>query len=126
MILIRRTRFLNPLIGGALFLLLASNGFASAGQELSLVCHRVPPLAEVVDEADARAEEAFCRINFSSPSVGICPKTWSTSPGALVYDLTGTKWAGRAPDFERETCADGRKAREEARAELAIFKNSLN
>ena len=107
-------------------LLLASNGFASAGQELSLVCHRVPPLAEVVDEADARAEEAFCRIDFSSPSVGVCPKTWSTSPGAQVYDLEGTNWAGRAPDFEREICADGRKARKEARAELAIFKNSLN
>jgi hypothetical protein len=95
-------------------------------QDLSFDCHRVPPLASVVDEADARAEQAFCSIDFSSASVAICPKTWSTSPGALVYDLKGTTWAGRAQDFERETCADGRKSLREAGAELAIFKNSLN
>ena len=56
----------------------------------------------------------------------MCPKIWSTSPAALVYDLQGTPWEGREADFEREVCAIGGHARDQSRAELAIFKNSLN
>ena len=113
-------------IGGALVLFVTFAVKDLAARELSLVCNRLPPLAQTVAEEDVRAEEAFCSIDFASASVAVCPKVWSTSPGALVYDLAGTRWDGRAQEFEQQVCADGSRARKESRAELAIFKSSIN
>ena len=73
-----------------------------------------------------REPGALCNIDFSSASVAICPKTWSTSPAALIYDLRDTSWAGKSGDFEAQVCPRGRKAREAANAELAVFKHSMN
>jgi len=99
---------------------------AVVATELSVACHRLPPLAGVSTAEDQSTEEAFCAIDVASASVAICPKTWSTSPAALIYDLEGTAWAGKAAAFENEICAVGGRARDRAHRELAIFKNSLN
>ncbi|MEP1593361.1 MAG: hypothetical protein ABJK20_02260, partial [Halieaceae bacterium] len=69
---------------------------------------------------------SLCEIDFSSDSVAVCPKTWSTSPAALIYDLQGTQWAENARGFEAQVCPMGRKARGQAGAELAVFKHSMN
>ena len=107
-----------------LFTTLMAN--TTAATDLSAACYTLPPLSGMQAAADKEAENAFCAIDFASASVAICPKTWSTSPAALVYDLGGTSWEGRASQFESDICAVGGHAREQARSELAIFKNSLN
>jgi len=81
-----------------------------------------PPNLQVAHQQAA----ALCAIDFNSDSVAVCPKTWSTSPAALIYDLRGTQWAGKAADFEAKVCELGSKARGQAAAELAVFKHSMN
>jgi len=97
-----------------------------AAPELTVECIAVQPLAAEVSPADRQAEQRFCQIDLAGESAAICPKIWSTSPGALLYDLAGTEWEGRTPAFEADVCPRGGKARDAARSELAIFKNSLN
>ena len=99
---------------------------ASDAETLGAHCEPLPPLAGEVAAADAAAERAFCDIDFDSASIALCPKTWSTSPAALVYDLVGSDWQGRSAAFEAEVCPRGGSARESASRELAFFKNSLN
>ena len=89
-------------------------------------CAPLPPLAATTAESDSAQQQLFCAIDFNGGSVALCPKTWSTSPAALVYDLEGTPWEGRAGAFEKDVCARGGSARDEASRELAFFKNTLN
>ncbi len=62
---------------------------APAIAQESAQCAPLPPLAATTAENDSAHEQAFCAIDFSGGSVALCPKTWSTSPAALVYDLGG-------------------------------------
>ena len=80
------------------------------------------PLAAGAEEAT----NALCAVDFSSDHIAICPKTWSTSAAALVYDLSATVWEKRSRDFEASVCAEGTHARDKAGAELAVFKHSMN
>ena len=89
-------------------------------------CAPLPPLAATTADGDSAQQQSFCAIDFNGGSVALCPKTWSTSPAALVYDLEGTPWEGRAGAFEKDVCARGGSARDEASRELAFFKNTLN
>lgn len=95
------------------------------GSLAAALCEPLSPLAPL-SAADEASERAFCAIAFDSDNIALCPKTWSTSPAALVYDLAGSGWDGRAQAFEAEVCARGGSAREAASRELAFFKNSLN
>ncbi len=36
---------------------------------------------------DLKDEEKLCSIDFYSPSVALCPKVWSTSPGTIVHEV---------------------------------------
>ena len=90
-------------------------------------CKTLPPLPGTPDQPSRlRASASFCAIDFDSDNTAICPKNWSTSAAALVYDLTGTEWQGRRAEFEREVCPRGTHARDAARGELAVFKHSMN
>lgn len=89
-------------------------------------CEALVPLVQVPDRQDAARERDYCRIDFAGGTTALCPKTWSTSPATVIYDLAGTAWAGRAAEFEAEHCKPGGKARDAASRELALFKNSLN
>jgi len=89
-------------------------------------CEAVPPLAMDSLPEDQKVELAYCAIDFSSTSIALCPKTWSTSPGAVIYALDGTEWAGKAGEFEQQNCGVGGHARDKASRELGIFKSSLN
>ena len=94
--------------------------------QLTIMCDPVPALFEPASATDVAREADYCAIDLSGDDVAICPKTWSTSPGAVIYDLGGTEWQGRVAAFENSHCAPGGKARELAAGELAVFKNSLN
>ncbi|MEP4149508.1 MAG: hypothetical protein ABJL54_19980 [Halioglobus sp.] len=93
---------------------------------LTMQCEQLPPLEGVFSPEDLAEQAAFCAIDLSADDVAICPKTWSTSPGAVIYAVTDTQWQGRTAEFERTACAPGGHARELATAQLAVFKNSLN
>lgn len=75
---------------------------------------------------DDQLEKEYCSIDLHSPSVALCPKTWSTSPGTIVYSLASGPFQGNPAGFEREACAKGGSARRLAASQLAMFKMSMN
>ncbi len=90
-------------------------------------CIALAPMPDAVySEADRQWEQRFCAIDFYTANTALCPKTWSTSPAMLVYDLAQTAFAGNAAEFERDVCRKGGSARKSARSELAIYKVSMN
>ncbi len=105
---------------------LAPAAFGAAAAPLPR-CVAVAPLPDTPADpvADAR-REALCAIDFTSADTAVCPKNWSTSAAALVYDLGGTPWSGRRAAFETEVCRRGTRARDAAAKELAVFKHSMN
>jgi hypothetical protein len=75
---------------------------------------------------DIRAEASLCSIDFYSGNYGLCPKTFSTSPGTLVYDISSGEYAGRAADFETEHCRARSIATSGVRGEPVSFKMTMN
>jgi len=114
--------YLGPIVAILAFMVAGSP--ASAG---GTACITLPLLPGTPDQpVRVKASEAFCAIDFDSNSTAICPKNWSTSAAALVYDLGGTQWEDRRAEFEREVCQQGTHARDAAGSELAVFKHSMN
>ena len=109
-----------------LLVLLPLTTTVMADESLTMECEQLPPLEGVLSAADLAEQAAYCAIDLSADDIAICPKTWSTSPGAVIYAVTDTQWQGRTAEFERVACAPGGHAREFATAQLAVFKNSLN
>ena len=74
----------------------------------------------VYSKKDLEKEQKFCSLNFYNNSVALCPKTWSTSPGTIVNDMTGL---GRSSqEVEARSCDGKRKTLKS----LAKFKQSMN
>jgi len=90
-------------------------------------CIRIAPMpgADYAKD-DARDEAALCAIDLYAPAIALCPKTWSTSPGMMVYDISEGAYAGDRAGFERHACAEGKSARELAKDNLAKFKPTVN
>ena len=76
-------------------------------------------------EADVAREAEFCAIDFHSDSHALCPKVFSTSPGTLVYSLSGGGFSGNRTAFEREACG-GNVNRSSAGSEPISYKMSVN
>ncbi|TCO71580.1 hypothetical protein [Rhodovulum euryhalinum] len=90
-------------------------------------CVRIAPMpGAVYSEADLAAEAAFCAIDLYDPAVGLCPKTWSTSPGMILHDLSEGPYAGDRRGFEANACPQGKEAKEASGGELAKFKPTMN
>lgn len=127
-----------PLTSTALLLLLTAAAGASdrvageasffqspaAVRERCVVVSRAPGGAYSI--ADAEAERALCGIDFYAPDIALCPRTWGDRPASVVYRLPGAPQAGDARRFEHRVCVLGRAARDEASAELAVYKQSVN
>ena len=77
-------------------------------------------------DADRSDEKALCAIDFYSGSVGLCPKVFSTSPGTLVYDLSGGPFAGQASAFEKQQCSERRIIKSGASGGPVSFKMTMN
>jgi hypothetical protein len=58
----------------------------------------------------------------------LCPKTWSTSPGTIVYDIGKSKYNGNPELFEAEFCPKQRalKGKVDGIDKIASFKQSIN
>lgn len=78
------------------------------------------------DAEDLSAEEAFCDIDLYSADTALCPKTWSTSPGMMIYDISGGNYAMDRSAFERNACTEGKSAKDLAKDDLAKFKPTMN
>lgn len=76
--------------------------------------------------ADVAAELALCAIDFSSGDTALCPKTFSTSPGTLVYDLSNGGYAGRATAFEKDHCRERRIIKHDVAGDPVSYKMTMN
>ena len=90
-------------------------------------CVRISPVpGGAYSNGDLKDEEAFCRIDLYASEVALCPKTWSTSPGMMIYDISGGNYANDRASFERNACAEGKSAKGLAKDSLAKFKVTMN
>ena len=90
-------------------------------------CVRIQPIpGGNYSKNDLEDEEFYCSIDFYDPSVALCPKTWSTSPGMMVYDVSEGAYAGDRAAFERNACKEGKSAKDLAKNDLAKFKVTMN
>ena len=90
-------------------------------------CVRITPIpGGEYDQDDLEAEERYCAIDLYAPTVALCPKTWSTSPGMMVYDISSGPYANDRNEFERNACKEGKSAKQLAKDELAKFKVTMN
>jgi hypothetical protein len=80
----------------------------------------------VYSATDRAEEERLCAIDLWASSVAMCPKTWSTSPGTLIYDISSGPYANEPARFEREACPQGGRAIRSAAGELAKHKQTIN
>lgn len=94
---------------------------------LSERCVRIAPIpGGEYSKSDLKEEEDFCQINLYAQDVALCPKTWSTSPGMMIYDISGGNYAMNRAGFERNACAEGKSAKNLAKNDLAKFKVTMN
>jgi hypothetical protein len=79
-------------------------------------------------ENDTKKEQELCGIAFEDKGIGLCPKTWSTSPGTIVYDIHESKYNGNPGAFESEYCPRQRALKDTTAGvdKLASFKQSIN
>lgn len=116
----------------------ATQALASAEVRGDTVRHRTPagieercvmlarlPGGTYRDEDDAQ-ERALCAIDLNDRSHAVCPKTFSTSPGASIYALAGARFDGDPAGFEREMCPRGKGMPRDAYASWVAVKMSVN
>ncbi len=90
-------------------------------------CVRVAPMpGAIYSETDLATEAAYCAIDLYDPAVALCPKTWSTSPGMIVHDISSGPYAGDRRAFETRACPEGKDAKSLGAGELAKFKPTMN
>ncbi|WP_170607910.1 hypothetical protein [Ruegeria arenilitoris] len=90
-------------------------------------CVRIAPIpGGEYSDGDLKDEAAFCAIDLYATAVGLCPKTWSTSPGMMVYDISSGPYASDRAAFERNACKEGKSAQDLAEDDLAKFKVTMN
>jgi hypothetical protein len=121
----------------AIFLLLGQ-AFAAAqfqgtttayGKEQCFVLNRFPADSGAnYHSKDDDKEKALCSIDFNSDGVGLCPKTWSTSPGTEVYDISNSQYKQNVAGFEAQYCPKQRalKGKVAGVEKLAAYKQSVN
>lgn len=90
-------------------------------------CVRITPMpGAVYSDEDLAAEAEFCAIDLYAPTVALCAKTWSTSPGMIVHDISEGPYAGDRKSFETRACPEGKDAKGLGGGELAKFKPTMN
>lgn len=69
--------------------------------------------------ADLASEQNYCSIDLYDPQMALCPKTWSTSPGTMIYSVGAT---GLTPaQYEATKCGT-----KEGHVRVAKFKQTMN
>lgn len=86
-------------------------------------CIALPKIAGgQYSNGDVKDEELYCQIDFySQNSVALCPKTWSTSPATMIYDISKSNLDQRA--YEQQRSCGGSK---DGHKSIAKYKQSMN
>jgi len=74
----------------------------------------------IYTDQDRHIEKKYCSMDIYS-NTGLCPKTWSTSPGTMFYPLAGSKYKSIA-QFENSVC----KNQKHIPIKSIAFKNTMN
>lgn len=75
-------------------------------------------------EKDKEKEAEFCNLDFYEASTAVCPKTWSTSPGTVVYKIDpAQKTQGQ---FEGEYCRKQQVPAPYLKGKVGTFKQTMN
>jgi len=74
----------------------------------------------IYSQTDQKTEKNYCSMDIYA-NTGICPKTWSTSPGTMFYPLKGSQY-NSIRQFESNVCHNQRHVPVKAVA----FKNTMN
>lgn len=69
--------------------------------------------------SDLDNENKYCAINLYDPLIALCPKTWSTSPGTMIYSV-GTSGL-TAAQYEAARCGT-----KDGHERVAKFKQTMN
>ncbi len=110
-----------------------ANQFAGAatkyGKEQCIVLNRFSQNSGALYRVnDTEKEVKLCGVDFNNHGIGLCPKTWSTSPGTIVYDISKSKYDGHPEAFEADYCPKQKalKGKVEGVERLASYKQSIN
>lgn len=95
--------------------------FTSPGglAESCVALEKMPGAEELYSLADKKKEQSYCSFDFYSESIALCPKTWSTSPATMVYDIGQSGFS--QSDYEEKVCSNRRGHRK-----LVKFKQTMN
>lgn len=75
---------------------------------------------------DSKAEQAYCKVDFYSNSTAMCPRTWSATPGTMIYQLSAGPYKGNATQFELSACPKGQSAANYTTGRHHEFNTTLN
>jgi hypothetical protein len=101
----------------------------SFGRERCFILNHFPDgSGALYRQGDTKKEKELCGVSFQDKGVGLCPKTWSTSPGTIVYDISKSKYNGNPEAFEAAFCPRQRALKDTVAGvdKLASFKQSVN
>lgn len=75
-------------------------------QQVQEICLRPSPIPNgLYSQKDLEEEKRLCDIDFyNEQSTGVCAKTWSTSPGLVIYNLTSGTYDSKKDLFESTQC----------------------
>jgi len=102
------------------------NLYAASFQSPNGVTEECRPLGQVpggdYGKKDLEKEMELCRLDFYGNSpIALCPKTWSTSPGTMIYDITKSGLSQTA--YEAQASCGGSK---NGHKKVTKFKQSMN
>jgi len=70
---------------------------------------------------DEETETHYCSIELYRSDIALCPKSWSTSPGTILYNLQTIPFSGTSAEFERTACSEQKKYKK-----LLKYKQTMN
>ena len=71
---------------------------------------------------DIEDENEYCAMDFyTTPTIALCPKTWSTSPGTMIYDISESGLT--QSDYEAQKACGGSKSGHDT---ITKYKQSMN
>ncbi|MDG1117418.1 MAG: hypothetical protein P8N72_09840 [Flavimaricola sp.] len=90
-------------------------------------CVQIAPMPGArYSEAALATEALYCGIDLYAPTIGLCPKTWSTSPAMVIHDLSSGPFVGDREGFEATACVEGKDAKRSSGGEIVRIKPSMN
>ncbi len=130
--------FRAPQLLLAPLILLTQIGIAQAQVRGQLVPHASPngvqencvivaPMPEGhFSQEDRDLEKRYCAIDLCRGDHALCAKTFSTSPGTLIYDISGGSYRGDARGFEASQCYNGKRHKSGASGDPISYKMTMN